>query len=405
MTESSVEQAISTIAAGHFALVVDHADRENEGDLVLAAEKVTPEKIAFMIRYTSGVICVPLEGKRLDELGLPLMVMENSDSHKTAFTISVDARHGTTTGISAADRSKTVAALVSPDTQSSDLARPGHVFPLRYQDGGVLVRPGHTEASIDLARLAGLYPAGVLCEIVNDDGTMTRGTQLTEFADKFDIPMIAIDDLIRYRWRRESLVTRQAVTVIPTDYGVFTAFGYRTLHDESEHVAFVMGDISGRSGVLTRIHSECLTGDVFKSHRCDCGGQLQAALRRVAEEGTGIVVYNRGHEGRGIGLIEKLQAYRLQEKGLDTVEANVTLGHLPDARHYGIEAQILNDLGAMSYRLMTNNPDKISQLKRFGITVESRIPIEVEPTNLNAKYLAAKASKLGHLIKTNGSKK
>ena len=402
MSISSVAEAISALAAGEFVLVADHVDRENEGDLILGAEKVTPEKIAFMVRHTSGLICLPIIGKRLDELGLPLMVLENTDSHKTAFTVSVDYLHETTTGISAGDRAATIAAVVDSQTRPTDLARPGHVFPLRYREGGVLVRPGHTEAAVDLARLAGLYPAGVLCEIVNDDGTMARGEQLTAFAARFGIPMTTIQDLVTHRWRTESLVTRKAMARLPTAFGEFTAYGYRAEHDGSEHVALVRGEVEGGRSVLTRIHSACLTGDVFGSHRCDCGAQLQVAMQMISREETGVVVYNRRQEGRGIGLLDKLEAYRLQDEGLDTVEANVSLGHPPDARHYGMEAQILHDLKIETFRLLTNNPDKITQLRALGVDVEARVPIEVGTTADNAEYLATKATKLGHLMLGNG---
>jgi 3,4-dihydroxy 2-butanone 4-phosphate synthase/GTP cyclohydrolase II len=398
-----MEEALAAIAAGEFVLVLDDEDRENEGDLILAAEKATAERIAFMVRHTSGLICAPVVGPRLDELGLPLMVLENTDSHETAFTVSVDAVRGTSTGISAADRATTIQALVNRDTQPSDLARPGHVFPLRYRDGGVLVRPGHTEAAVDLARLAGLYPAGVLCEVVNDDGTMARGASLAEFAETHGIPTIAIGDLVDYRWRTESLITREASASIPTEVGEFTAYGYRAAHDGSEHVALVRGEVAGQAAVLTRIHSECLTGDVFGSRRCDCGDQLRTALSEVARAGSGVVVYNRGHEGRGIGLLAKLAAYRLQDEGLDTVEANLELGYPADGRHYGISAQILGDLKVGSIRLMTNNPDKIWQLERMGVEVAERVPIGVGATAQNGGYLAAKASKLGHLMDDTGN--
>lgn len=398
MSWATMEDALASFAAGDFVLVVDDEDRENEGDLILAAEKATAERIAFMVRHTSGLICAPVPGPRLDELGLPLMVLENTDSHETAFTVSVDAAAGTSTGISAADRARTVQALVDPATKPSDLARPGHIFPLRYRDGGVLVRPGHTEASVDLARLAGLYPAGVLCEVVNDDGTMARGKTLEAFSAVHGIPIISIEQLIDYRWRTESLVTRVASATIPTAHGEFVAHGYRTAHDDGEHIALVKGEVAGQRDVLTRIHSECLTGDVFGSERCDCGDQLRAALRAVSSEGTGVVVYNRRHEGRGIGLLEKLAAYRLQDEGLDTVEANLELGFPADARHYGVDAQILGDLKVGSVRLMTNNPDKIDQLQRMGIEVSQRVPHHVAANARSGSYLSAKAAKLGHLL-------
>jgi len=398
VSAATIEEALAAIAAGEFVLVLDDEDRENEGDLILAAELATKERIAFMVRHTSGLICVPVMGERLDDLGLPLMVLENTDSHETAFTVSVDVVEGTTTGISAADRARTIRALVNPNTRPADLARPGHVFPLRYRAGGVLVRPGHTEAAVDLARLAGLSPAGVLCEVVNEDGTMARGDSLLAFSRQHDIPTISIGELVDYRWRTESLVKREATASIPTEFGDFVAYGYRAGHDQSEHIALVRGEVAGRHRVLTRIHSECLTGDVFGSRRCDCGDQLRSALEAVAREGSGVVVYDRGHEGRGIGLLAKLAAYRLQDEGLDTVEANLELGYPADARHYGIDAQILNDLKVGSVRLMTNNPDKIDQLEGMGVDVAERVPIGVGATAENGGYLAAKAAKLGHLM-------
>jgi len=397
MTLAKVEEAIETISDGEFVLVVDDEDRENEGDLIIAAEKVTPAKIAFMVRHTSGLICLPAAGERLDELDLPLMVPKNVGSHETAFTVSIDYAEGTTTGISAVDRAATIRAFVDPQTRPEDFHRPGHIFPLRYQQGGVLVRPGHTEAAVDLARLAGLVPAGVLSEIVNDDGSMAKGEQLERFAAEHGIIMIGIADLVAYRWRTEALVVRGAEATVPTPHGTFRAVGYRSQYSPTEHLALVMGDVAGQSGVLTRVHSACLTGDVFDSARCDCGEQLQEAMRRVAAEGRGVIVYNPAHEGRGIGLVEKLAAYRLQEEGLDTVEANHERGHAADARHYGIDAQILHDLKVESVRLLTNNPDKVAQLGRFGVDVAERVPIWMPPNEHNAEYLATKTSKLGHL--------
>ncbi len=405
MSWATIEQALEALAEGEFVLVVDDEDRENEGDLIIAAEKATAEKIAFMVRYTSGLICLPVVGERLDELGLPLMVLENTDSHKTAFTVSIDYLRETTTGISAADRAATIRAVVDPQTRPTDLTRPGHIFPLRYRQGGVLVRPGHTEAAVDLARLAGLYPAGALCEIVNDDGTMARGNDLVQFSETHGIPMITIADLVTHRWRTEALVSRVAEADVPTQWGTFRAIGYRSTFDAGEHVAFIVGDVSGKRDVLTRIHSECLTGDVFGSQRCDCGMQLQEAMRLVAEAGCGIVVYNRRHEGRGIGLLDKLEAYRLQDEGLDTVEANLSLGHPADGRHYGTDAQILHDLKVESIRLLTNNPDKITQLNALGIDVAGREPLEMDASPHNESYLATKAEKLGHFINGNGSRK
>ena len=397
MSRIGIEEAIDVIAEGGFVIVVDDEDRENEGDLIIAAEKVTQEKIAFMVRYTSGLICQPMLGSRLDELGLPLMVLENTDSHKTAFTVSVDYAPGTTTGISAADRAETIKALVDTTTRPTDLNRPGHIFPLRYREGGVLLRPGHTEAAVDLARLAGLTPSGVLCEIVNDDGTMARGDQLMAFSDTHDIPLITIADLVAHRWRTEAVLQREVEASLPTIYGDFRIFGYRSLVDGSEHVALVMGDVAGETDVLTRTHSECLTGDTFMSLRCDCRQQLEMAMHQVAEEGTGVIVYNRGHEGRGIGLLGKLAAYRLQDEGRDTVEANLELGFAADARHFGAAGQILNDLKITSVRLMTNNPNKISQLEAMGIEVSERVPAWISPGERNGGYLKTKAEKLGHL--------
>lgn len=401
MTTAPIDDAVAAFARGEFVVVVDDEQRENEGDLILAAEKVTREKIGFMVRHTSGLICVPMEGRRLDELGLPLMVRENTESHKTAFTISVDATDGTSTGISASDRAHTITALLDPETRTTDLARPGHVFPLRYKPGGVLVRPGHTEAAIDLARMAGLYPAGVLAEVVNDDGTMARLPELLAFADRHRIPIITIADLVDHRWRTEALVKREVEADIPTEFGTLRAHGYRSSIDGSEHIALVFGDIAGKSGVLTRVHSECLTGDVFGSSRCDCGQQLKEATRRIVSEQQGVIVYDRRHEGRGIGLLQKLKAYRLQDGGLDTVEANLTLGHPADARHYGTEAQILTDLKIESVRLLTNSPDKVSQLTRLGIVIDERVPLEVAASPHNVAYLNAKAEKLGHYLNGN----
>lgn len=398
MKKAKVEEAIAAVAAGEFVLVIDDEDRENEGDLIIAAEKVTPEKIAFMVRHTSGLICLPTTGDRLDELGLPLMVLENTDSHKTAFTVSVDVVGKTTTGISAGDRAATILAMVEPGTIPRDLARPGHIFPLRYRDGGVLVRPGHTEAAVDLARLAGLFPAGVLCEVVREDGAMARGEELGRFAEKMGIPLITMDDLVTYRWRNEALVTREVETSLPTDYGVFSAYGYRSTVDGTEHVALVFGEVSGQEDVLTRVHSRCLTGDVLRSRRCDCGPQLEASMKLIAEEGSGIITYNEAHEGRGIGLLAKLHAYRLQDEGKDTVDANLEQGLPADARHYGIEAQILHDLKVSSVRLMTNNPGKIEALQMFGIDVGDRVSLVVGLNGDNKAYMETKVNRLGHLV-------
>jgi 3,4-dihydroxy 2-butanone 4-phosphate synthase/GTP cyclohydrolase II len=379
-------------------IVVDDADRENEGDLIMAAEKVTAESIAFMIRHTSGVICQPLEGDRCDALSLPLMVAHNTETQRTAFTVSVDARAGTTTGISAADRAATVHALIDARTRPDDLARPGHIFPLRYREGGVLKRAGHTEAAVDLARLAGLYPSGVLAEVTNDDGTMARLPELERFAAEHGLQLISIADLIRYRRHREKLVRRVSEARIPTRHGDFTAYVYESLLDGVEHLAFVRGEIAGTENVLVRVHSECLTGDVFGSMRCDCGVQLDSALERVSLEERGVVVYLRGHEGRGIGLGHKLRAYTLQDEGRDTVEANVELGFPVDSREYGIGSQILVDLGVTTMRLMTNNPSKYGGLGGYGLEIVERVPLHVAPNHENISYLRAKQEKLGHLL-------
>jgi 3,4-dihydroxy 2-butanone 4-phosphate synthase/GTP cyclohydrolase II len=398
MPFTTIENAIDAIARGEAVVVVDDANRENEGDLIIAAEKTTPDTMAFMVRHTSGVICMPLEGDRLDELQLPMMVAENTTAYRTAFTVSVDARRGTTTGISAADRTTTVHALIEPQTRPGDLARPGHIFPLRYREGGVLKRAGHTEAAVDLARLAGLSPAGVLAEVVNDDGTMSRLPELERFATEHGLAMISIADLIRYRRHREKLVKRISEARIPTKYGEFTAYVFESLLDGTEHMAFVRGEVAGKSDVLVRVHSECLTGDVFGSIRCDCGLQLDLALERVAEEDEGVIVYLRGHEGRGIGLGHKLRAYTLQDKGRDTVEANVELGFPIDSREYGIGSQILVDLGITTMRVMTNNPAKYGGLEGYGLEIVERVPLRSRPTDENIAYLRAKQEKMGHLL-------
>lgn len=397
----SVERAVADIAAGKAVVVVDDEDRENEGDIIFAAARATPELMAFTIRHSSGVICAPMPGHMLDRLEIPLMTPHNRDPLRTAYTISVDARDGTTTGISAADRARTVKVLADSATEPWELTRPGHVFPLRYREGGVLVRRGHTEAAVDLARMAGLTPAGVLVEIVNDDGTMKRAPELRAFADEHDLAMISIEDLVRYRRRTEQHAVRVAETRLPTAHGDFTAVGYRITIDGSEHVALVHGDISDASDeapVLVRVHSECLTGDVFGSQRCDCGPQLDESLARIVAEGRGVVVYLRGHEGRGIGLVAKLQAYQLQDGGRDTVDANLDLGLPADARHYGTATQILRDLGISSVRLLTNNPEKTSNLEEYGVRVTERVPLAPRPNDHNIAYLRTKRDRMGHQL-------
>jgi 3,4-dihydroxy 2-butanone 4-phosphate synthase/GTP cyclohydrolase II len=393
-----IDKAIDAMARGEILVVLDDEDRENEGDLIMAAEFATPEKIAFFVKHTSGVICMPLGGDRLDELELPLMVANNTESQRTAFTVSVDYRHGTTTGISASDRAATIRALIDPATRPQDLARPGHIFPLRAREGGVLKRAGHTEAAVDLARLAGLYPAGVLCEIVNDDGTMARRPQLQRFVDEHGLLMITIADLVRYRRQGEKLVRRIAEARIPTRWGDFSCYAYESLIDGEHHLAMVRGAVQGEDDVLVRVHSECLTGDVFGSLRCDCGPQLDSAMQRIAEEGLGVVVYLRGHEGRGIGIGNKLQAYRLQERGHDTVDANVALGLPVDSREYGIGAQILVDLGITTMRLMTNNRAKYGGLEGYGLEIRERVPLQSIPNPENIHYLRTKRERMGHLL-------
>jgi 3,4-dihydroxy 2-butanone 4-phosphate synthase / GTP cyclohydrolase II len=394
----SVERAIAEIAAGRPVVVVDDANRENEGDIIAAASMMTPELMAFMIRYTSGVICAPLTGETLDRLQLPLMTPHNTERMRTAFTVSVDARDGVTTGISAADRSRTVRVLVDSATESYELVRPGHIFPLRYAEGGVLRRPGHTEAAVDLARLAGLTPAGVLAEVVNDDGTMARLPALREFADAHGLALISIAQLIAYRRHTERMVRREVETRLPNAHGEWRAVGYLNSVDGTEHIALVYGDLGDGADVLARVHSECLTGDVLGSRRCDCGAQLEAAMSAVAAEGRGVVCYLRGHEGRGIGLLSKLRAYQLQDGGADTVDANLELGLPADARDYSIGAQMLADLGVRSVRLLTNNPAKVAGLVDCGIEVRRIVSLPVTATPENLRYLMAKRDRLGHRI-------
>jgi 3,4-dihydroxy 2-butanone 4-phosphate synthase/GTP cyclohydrolase II len=392
-----VDRAIKDIAAGRPVLVVDDENRENEGDIIFAASMATPELLAFMIRYTSGVICVPMREAELNRLQLPQMTAHNTEHHRTAFTVSVDARDRISTGISAADRAATIAKLVDPATTAADLVRPGHVFPLRYAEGGVLRRPGHTEAAVDLARLAGLPEAGVLCEVVNDDGTMARLPELRAFASAHDLALISIEQLIEYRRRTERQLSRQAQTRIPNAYGQWQAFGYRHEIDGTEYVALVLGDVHGES-VLARLHSECLTGDVFGSLRCDCGAQLDAAMAAIAAEGRGVVLYLRGHEGRGVGLLSKLQAYELQDAGADTVDANTELGLPVDAREYSAGAQMLADLGVRSVRLLTNNPAKVTGLVGCGVDITARVPLASAVTPFNLRYLTTKRDRMGHEI-------
>jgi 3,4-dihydroxy 2-butanone 4-phosphate synthase/GTP cyclohydrolase II len=406
MPLADIEKAIAAIGRGEIVVVVDDEDRENEGDLIMAAEFATPEKIAFFLHHTSGYICAPITGQRARELDLPPMVATNTESMRTAFLVSIDLKRGTSTGISSHDRAATIQALVDPGTRPDDLARPGHVLPLEARDGGVLRRAGHTEAAVDLARLAGCYPAGVLCEIVDEKKMdMARAPELERFADEHDLLMISIADLVRYRRQNEKLVRRVAEARIPTQYGDFTCYAYESLLDGREHIALVKGAPSGEENVLVRVHSECLTGDVFGSLRCDCGPQLDAALRRIAEEGMGVVVYLRGHEGRGIGIGNKMRAYKLQESGYDTVDANLELGFHADTREYGDGAQILVDLGITTFRHMTNNPAKVAGIKAvahgiagFGLEVVSVEPLVIAPNPENIDYLRTKRERMGHLL-------
>ncbi len=396
---ASVDDAIEAVGRGEIVIVVDDEDRENEGDLVMAAEHATAEKIAFFLNHTSGVICMPMTGERLDELELPPMVVDNTESQRTAFTVSVDHRHGTTTGISAADRAATIAALIDPATEPADLARPGHMYPLRARAGGVLHRAGHTEAAVDLARLAGLYPAGVLSEVVTEDkSAMARLPELEELAARHGLLIITIADLIRHRRQREKLVKRVADARIPTEWGDFTCYVYESLLDGEQHVALVKGAVQGEDDVLVRVHSECLTGDALGSMRCDCRLQLQEGIRRIADEGLGVVVYLRGHEGRGIGIAHKLRAYNLQDEGRDTVDANLELGLPVDSRKYGIGAQILVDLGVTTMRLLTNNPAKYGGLDGYGLHIVERVALQSLPNPENIRYLRTKQERMGHLL-------
>ena len=394
---ATIEEAVEDIREGKFVIAVDDEDRENEGDLVLAAEKATPEAINFMAKYGRGLICLAVVGERLDELQIPMMVQENTASFGTAFTVSIDAKKGTTTGISAYDRATTIKAILDPETKPEDLARPGHIFPLRAREGGVLVRAGQTEASVDLARLAGLYPAGVICEVMDEDGTMARLPHLERFSAHHGIKIISVASLIAHRRRTEKLVTRVAEAKLPTKFGDFTVIAYKSVIDPAEHLALVKGDLSGEEPVLVRVHSECLTGDVFGSLRCDCGEQVELAMQRIQQEGRGIFVYMR-QEGRGIGLLNKLRAYVLQDQGLDTVEANERLGFSSDLRDFGIGAQIMVDLGLKRIRLLTNNPRKVVGLEGYGLEVVDRVPIVARGNPNNQKYLETKKRKMGHLL-------
>lgn len=396
---AAVEDAVAAIRRGEMVIVVDDEDRENEGDLTMAAEKVTPEAINFMAKYGRGLICMPMTGERLDHLEIPLMVEKNSTRFETAFCVAIEAKRGTTTGISAADRAATIRAAIHPKTKPSDLARPGHILPLRARDGGVLVRAGQTEAAVDLSRRAGLAPAGVICEIMNDDGTMARVPALTKFARKHKLLMITIADLIRYRMRTEGLVTKVAEADLPTEVGAFRIHGFESLIDQETHLALVCGDIGKGDDVLVRVHSKCLTGDVFHSARCDCGSQLEAALQQIARAGRGVLLY-LNQEGRGIGLANKLRAYALQDQGFDTVEANERLGFKADQRDYGIGAQILRSLGIRSMRLLTNNPRKFVGLQGYGLSVSETLPLEIPASATTRKYLKAKKEKLGHRLKS-----
>ena len=397
MPLSKIEEAIDDIKNGKMVIVIDDEDRENEGDLTMAAEMVTPEAINFMATYGRGLICVPMLGDQLDRLNLPLMVSNNTASLSTAFTVSVDSLIGTTTGISASDRSDTIKALINEDTKPEDLGRPGHIFPLRYVDGGVLKRTGQTEASIDLCRLAGLEEAAVICEIMADDGNMARMPQFEDFAEQHDVKIVSVEDLIAYRRMHERLIERVAEARVPTEYGEFRAVSYSSVVDVQEHVAFVKGDIKDNEPALVRVHSECLTGDVFGSKRCDCGYQVQLALEAIEKYGSGVLLYMR-QEGRGIGIHNKLKAYALQDEGYDTVEANVMLGFAPDPRQYGIGAQILADLGVQKMKLLTNNPTKRVGLEGFGLEVVERVPIIAPHTEENTKYMETKRERMGHIL-------
>ena len=396
MPTATVEQAIGDVRAGRMVIIVDDEDRENEGDLALAAERITPESINFMATYGRGLVCVPMLGQRLEQLRLPLMTQENTARLSTAFTVSVDVLNGATTGISAYDRAATVRALIDPDTMPEDLGKPGHVFPLRYMEGGVLKRAGQTEASVDLARLAGLYPAAVICEIMSVDGTMARMPELERFSTKHGMKIVTVADIITYRREHEKLIERVAEARVPTEHGEFLAVSYRSIVDPNDHIALVKGNL-GDKPALVRVHSECLTGDVFGSTRCDCGDQMESALQAIEREGSGVFLYMR-QEGRGIGIHNKIKAYKLQDEGMDTVEANIALGFAPDPRQYGVGAQILIDLGVNKMRLLTNNPQKRVGLEGFGLEIVEQVPIMGEVTDENRRYLETKHTRMGHTL-------
>ncbi|MFC2039673.1 bifunctional 3,4-dihydroxy-2-butanone-4-phosphate synthase/GTP cyclohydrolase II [Chloroflexota bacterium] len=397
MAMISIPQAIEEIKAGKFLIIVDDADRENEGDLAIAADKISAKAINYMAKYGRGLICLPVTGQRLDELGIPLMVDKNTSHFSTAFTTSIEAKHRVSTGISAADRAETVKAMVDPTTTPNDIAMPGHMFPLRAKEGGVLARAGHTEAVVDLAQLAGLKPAGVICEILNEDGTMARLPQLEEFSGKMGINIVTIADLISYRFRHDKLVHAVAEANMPTRYGDFTVVAYKSDTETEEHIALIMGDVTNEEPVLVRVHSQCLTGEVFGSQRCDCGEQIDQALKKIAKVGRGVLLYMR-QEGRGIGIHNKIKAYALQDQGMDTVEANIELGFAPDLRDYGIGAQILADLGIHNIQLITNNPKKVVGLESYGLKVTKIVPIRIPPNKHSARYLETKKTKMGHLL-------